>query len=511
MQLPPKWVLQVKDVDWLESTGPPGQQQQQPQRVRRQLDYDVRPLPDTFTATLVRNERVTTADHWQDVRHISLTTPEPLTYGPGDMLNITPKNLPDDVQILINLMNWNEHADKPVSLIFNNNINDNKNNANDNTLPPPQPPVPNLQNHPNLTLRTLISDYFDLRGIPRRSFFSTIAHYTTDSMQKERLLEFTNPVFVDEFWDYTTRPRRSILEVLHEFHTVRIPWEHVPSVFPVIRGRQFSIASGGILKKARRPQKQQQDTTKERETIRPTDQKEEKEEEEEKEETNFDLLIAIVKYQTIIKRIREGICTRFLSVLQPGSTLRVQLQRGSLAPSPQQLIGPTILIGPGTGIAPLRSMLWEKAAIVEAYKQRLQVAHSQAQSQNEDGGDMPLQIPATTLLFGARNRSSDFFFHAEYQLLTPLINLALHTAFSRDQRGKVYVQDRVRENFAAFYTILCELGGSVFVCGSSGRMPEAVREALVECFQYGGGFGRGEAEEYLVGMERSGRYKQETW
>lgn len=63
----------------------------------------------------------------------------------------------------------------------------------------------------------------------------------------------------------------------------------------------------------------------------------------------------------------------------------------------------------------------------------------------------------------------------------------------------------------------------MFLCGSSGRMPQAVREALIECFEYGGGAGvegaggegkglsRQEAEEYLIAMEKGGRYKQETW
>lgn len=46
---------------------------------------------------------------------------------------------------------------------------------------------------------------------------------------------------------------------------------------------------------------------------------------------------------------------------------------------------------------------------------------------------------------------------------------------------------------------------------SSGRMPQAVREALIEVFEEQGGLGREEAERYLLSMESEGRYRQETW
>jgi len=42
-------------------------------------------------------------------------------------------------------------------------------------------------------------------------------------------------------------------------------------------------------------------------------------------------------------------------------------------------------------------------------------------------------------------------------------------------------------------------------------MPQAVREALIEVFQGEGKIEREDAERYLVGMEKGGRYKQETW
>ena len=103
------------------------------------------------------------------------------------------------------------------------------------------------------------------------------------------------------------------------------------------------------------------------------------------------------------------------------------------------------------------------------------------------------------------------------------------TAFSRDQREKVYVQDVIRREGATVWGVLrpgrrgesgeriageaVEEGGdgAVVVCGSSGKMPVAVRKALVDVFRAEGGMGEEEAERVLEGMERRGRYVQETW
>ncbi|CAG8407036.1 unnamed protein product [Penicillium salamii] len=464
-QLPPKWMLQLREEKEAVlkpnpplKTDPEGPADEYPGL--HHLDHDNRPIPHTLSATLTGNQRVTPQKHWQDVRHVTLTVPDAVSYVPGDMIAITPKGSPADAQVLIDLMGWHDQADQPISLVPTG-------------AAASPPPIPNLESYPNLTLRALLVDYLDLRGIPRRSFFSTIAHYTSDEMHKERLLEFTNPEYLDELWDYTTRPRRSIVEILHEFDTVKIPWQHAISVLPVMRARQFSIASGGQLKQT-------------------TDGK-----------TQFELLIAIVKYQTVIKRIREGVCTKYLSVLRPGSTLQVQLQPGGLNSSVQQLTAATVLIGPGTGIAPLRSMLWEKAALVQAYRE-------------QNPGVTP-PVGPTVLLYGGRNRESDFFFEEEWAELSKLIPLQVLTAFSRDQQRKVYVQDTIRENFALFFRLLHDMQGSVYICGSSGRMPQAVREALIEAFQNGGApvpgqpFTRTQAEEYLIKLEKIGRYKQETW
>ncbi|EER36574.1 electron transfer flavoprotein beta-subunit [Histoplasma capsulatum H143] len=485
VQLPPKWVLAHQDSKSIEGaitypsaalseTQPGGQGSPS---IPSNFSNDLRPIPNTVSATLVANDRLTPQTHWQDVRHLILKISEPIRYVPGDILCVTPRNFDSDVNSLICMMGWESDADTP--LCFEPNATyASANNA-------PSPEIPFLLKSPGFTLRILLTDYLDIMAIPRRSFFSNIAHYTEDPMHKERLLEFANPEYIDEFYDYTSRPRRSILEVLHEFESVKIPWQNVCTVFPTLRGRQFSLASGGKLK-----------TLRSLPGDSPTNSG-----------TRFDLLVAIVKYQTVIKKIREGVCTRYLAVLRPGSTLKVQVQKGGLTSSMRQFLEPTVLIGPGTGVAPLRSILWEKAAMATTYREK-------------HGLDVPVPIGPIILLYGGRNRRADFFFEEEWEALKDVLDLTVLTAFSRDQKQKIYVQDRIREHTRLISRILHDLGGTVYICGSSGKMPQAIREALIEGFQEFGQenksgerkkYNREEAEKYLMDMEKVGRYKQETW
>ncbi|KAH6150254.1 NADPH-dependent diflavin oxidoreductase 1 [Parastagonospora nodorum] len=403
---------------------------------------DLLSIPNGLTATITSNDRITPTTHWQDVRHLKLSTPPSATYIPGSTLTIYPKNFPTDVSEFLRITGWTPIADRPLHFLPTNP----KSTA---TKPP-------ITVDGTLTLRKLLTNHLDILSIPRRSFFAHLAHFTTDEFQRERLLEFTDPQYIDELYDYTTRPRRSILEVLQEFETVRVPWQRVCSLIPLMRGRQFSIASAC------------------------------------KEDGGVELLIAIVKYKTVIKKIREGVCTRYIASLSPGTQITVTLQKGALGVTQKDVERPVVMVGPGTGVAPMRSLIYQRMMWRE---------------------ELGIEKPERDLLFfGCRNQEADYFFKEEWEgLRGEKKPLDVFVAFSRDQRQKVYVQDLVREQSASVYDALANKNGIVYICGSSGKMPQAVREALIEVFGNHGELSREDAEKYLVGMEKEGRYKQETW
>ncbi|KAI4255298.1 MAG: hypothetical protein L6R42_006804, partial [Xanthoria sp. 1 TBL-2021] len=414
-----------------------------------------------------QNRRLTPQSHWQDVRHLELSCPASIKYNPGDVLTIYPQNSCQDVDQIIELMGWDQYADQPIQFQSTNRM------EKADFYPVPPAPSNKLHSEP-LTLRKVLIHYLDMRAIPRRSFFSMVAHFTNDDMHKERLLEFTDPQYIDELYDYTTRPRRSILEVLQEFDSVKIPWQWAANVLPKLRGRQFSIASGGSCKCIAEGQ------------------------------TNFELLAAIVKYKTLLKRLREGVCTRYMTDLEPGTTLSVTLQKGGLGVHESEATRPVILVGPGTGVAPMRSLIWERY-----HWQQDMLARRQATADITSNG--PNGVGETILFYGGRNQGADFFYRKEWDFLEEEMPLKVFAAFSRDQPAKVYVQDMLKQQSELVYELLHSKDGIVYVCGSSGKMPRAVRAALVEVFVDRGKMDSSAAEDYLQAMEKEGRYKQETW
>ncbi|OTB20039.1 hypothetical protein K445DRAFT_313843 [Daldinia sp. EC12] len=384
---------------------------------------DLLPIPGGWPACVCENRRVTPASHWQDVRHLVIEVPTQLnpnrrgerdlfSYVPGDTVVLYPKNFPADVQALIELMGWTEVADLPF---------EHRASQQDALYSRPKNCYPLSQS----TLRELLIHNYDITAIPKRVFFQDIAFYTNDPMHQERLREFANPGLSDEFYDYTSRPRRSILEVLQDFPSVKIPYQHVPSIFPVIRGREYSIASGGQLLKS----------------------------EEYPESTRVELLVALVKYKTVLRKTRQGLCSRYLESLRPGTQIVVTHREYDTLEA-SWVRRPLLAIAPGTGVAPIRAHLWDR------------LDESQA-------GD-------ALLFFGGRNRDADFYFKNEWEN----IRVRVLTAFSRDQEEKIYVQDRIREN----WQLVCEFIQKrcvICICGSSGKMPEAVKLAIYDAMVMG--------------------------
>lgn len=205
------------------------------------------PYPQSYQAELRGNHRVTPETHWQDVRMLRIRvnrTPwsndllPPLM--PGDTLTVYPKNFPADVDELINLMGWKTQADMRIIWQYSTTTLDkNLTNFKPGGLRCPR----NLHPPKNATMRDLLIHNIDFNAIPNRTFLKDLRRHTVDEREKERLLELTSEANSQEFYDYTSRPRRTILEVLRDFPGVKIPISYALETFPLIRGRAFSIAN----------------------------------------------------------------------------------------------------------------------------------------------------------------------------------------------------------------------------------------------------------------------------
>ncbi|KAG6829230.1 hypothetical protein H0H92_005232 [Tricholoma furcatifolium] len=396
-------------------------------------------LDQLFHTAVVRaNKRITTEGWYQDVRHLDLEfKPEDnIQYNPGDVALIHPVAPPTDVQDFLDLLGWAADADTPITITQT---------MEDQSLPD------HLPLHPQrTTLRAIISRYVDFRAVPRRVFFQYLRYFTTDEREVETLDDWLSTAGADDLYEYCHRPRRTIHEVMTEFRNVRIPREYIFDVLPPLRPRQFSIASSS----KQRP-------------------------------NHIELCIAIVKYRTVLKVPRRGICTSYLAGLEPGDTLRVAVQKGllSLPPNPST---PVICIGPGTGVAPMRALIEERV---------------------HDGSC------SNTLYFGCRSASQDEHYAAEWASMIAKQQLVYRVAHSRDGKegeARVYVQDRIREDARRVWALLQD-GAWVYISGSSNKMPTAVKAALAEVVEKEGGLDNEAAVKYVSDMMRHGRLLEECW
>ena len=154
----------------------------------------------------------------------------------------------------------------------------------------------------------------------------------------------------------------------------------------------------------------------------------------------IELCVAIVDYRTPYGRRCRGVCSSWLASLRLGAAVPILLRRGSMRldlSSAHAAAAPLLCIGAGTGVAPLRALLWEKRMALDAFRDK-------GEEETEKGG-LP---PADTLVFGSRHREKDFLYAEEFATLCagkrPPLRCAL--AFSRDapSLGKVYVQHVLR-------------------------------------------------------------------
>jgi sulfite reductase alpha subunit-like flavoprotein len=183
--------------------------------------------PNSFFCKVIQNKRITTPGHWQDVRHVILESQVPsIHYDPGDIAVVWPENPKEEVEVFLHVLKWTSIADAPLSI----------------THIVTSKPISTLHNPP--TLRSLATSYLDICSVPRRSFFEFLKHFFSDNQHVEKFTEFCTLEGQDELWDYTTRPRRTIIEVLSDFSdSLKIPVAYVLDIFPPLKPRRFSIAS----------------------------------------------------------------------------------------------------------------------------------------------------------------------------------------------------------------------------------------------------------------------------
>lgn len=183
---------------------------------------------------------------------------------------------------------------------------------------------------------------------------------------------------------------------------------------------------------------------------------------------------------------RTGAASGFLGGrLEEEGTVRVFVEENPRFRLPENPDTPVIMIGAGTGVAPFRAFMQQRAA-------------------NGDSGK-------NWLIFGNQHFTQDFLYQTEWQgwAKDGLLN-KYDFAWSRDQEEKIYVQHKIREEAAELWQWL-QQGAHIYVCGDASRMAKDVEQALLDTIAEQGGLSADDADEYLDNLRQEGRYQRDVY
>ncbi|XP_027352119.1 NADPH-dependent diflavin oxidoreductase 1 isoform X2 [Abrus precatorius] len=391
---------------------------------------------------MVKNLPLTISNCGKDVRHFEFEfVSHAIEYDTGDVLEILPGQDSTAVDAFIRRCNLD-----PDSFITVSPREVNDRNAHGSRVP--------------VKLRTFVQFSMDVASAsPRRYFFEVMSFFAIAEHEMERLKYFASPEGRDDLYQYNQKERRNVLEVLEDFPSVQMPFEWLVQLVPPLKTRAFSISSSQLA-----------------------------------HPNQVHLTVNVVSWTTPYKRKKKGLCSSWLATLDPHDGIYVPawFLKGSL-PTPSPSL-PLILVGPGTGCAPFRGFVEERAV------------------QNKNNSTAPI-----IFFFGCRNEDADFLYrdfwltHSQNNgVLSEAKGGGFFVAFSRDQPQKVYVQHKMREHSQRIWNLLAE-GAAVYIAGSSTKMPADVTSAFEEIVSKENEVSREDAIRWIRALDKCGKYHIEAW
>jgi NADPH-ferrihemoprotein reductase len=307
-----------------------------------------------------------------------------------------------------------------------------------------------------ISVNECLSRYCDLTSAPRRSELKLLAAYAHDSTDKKALLRMSSKEGKAEYREKIMDAHVGLVDLLKLCPSVQMPLEHFLGFCPRLLPRYYTISSSS--------------------SVYPN---------------SVHLTVAVTESVRQDGSAFRGVCSSYLAGLDPKTkpTVRV-FCRESTFRLPKEPSRPILMVGPGTGIAPMRALLQERSYQRTSLKQ---------------------VVGPNVLYFGCKKRSMDYLYKEELDAFRKQGDLDMfHIAFSREQKEKVYVQHLLSKNGKDTWNSINGLGASIFVCGGV-KMGHDVTEVLKDICIKEGNLSPEDAKEYLKKLASEGRFVQELW
>jgi NADPH-ferrihemoprotein reductase len=306
------------------------------------------------------------------------------------------------------------------------------------------------------TVREALTSFVDLCGLPMHGTVERLLPYVEDSAQRQWLEALIAKDAKANFKQYINGNGKSLFDLLtSELSSCRVPLADMLHILPAMQPRYYTISSSS--------------------SVHPT---------------TVHITVSVTEFALPSGRLFRGLTSGYLQGAAVGTTVRVFV-RASTFRLPKKNNTPIVMVGPGTGIAPMRALIQERS-----------FRHGKGEA-----------APKNTLFFGCKYRDVDYIYRDELESAAAQneAGLVLHTCFSREQKEKIYVQHLLQrpENAAAFIADL-DAGGYLYVCGAT-SMGGDVHSAFIQLLKQEKKMSEAAATTYVKNLKSNGRYVQELW
>ncbi len=374
----------------------------------------------------------------RSTRHLEIALPAGIAYSAGDHLGIVPRN--GLAQLRRVLLHFKLDAGLYVTITPHTNAT---------TYLPVNEPVP---------LIGVLANRVELQDVATRSQLATLAEYTPDAAQRDALLALAGDDDASQakYREQVFLPRKSVLDLLDEFPACALPFEAYLDMLPPLRPRYYSISSSPLAAA-----------------------------------DACSITVAVVDAPARSGHGEfKGVCSNYLAAQPPDATVYGFIHKPTIPfHPPENPHLPMIMVGPGTGVAPFRGFLQERAALKQ----------------------QGVPIGESLLFFGCRDPLQDFLYEDELRAFEAAGVTRLFTAFSREPgKPKTYVQQAIQEHGEDVWRLL-QQEATIYVCGDASRMAPDVRQAFAGLFQARTGASAADAQAWLAGLVANHRYLEDIW
>lgn len=356
-----------------------------------------------FEAVVQRVVRLSTAADGpiNDKYRVDIELPQEVKYSTGDYLEVLPRNPEVSVNRVLDRFRLSSEA--RIKL-----------NGKSTILPVGQV----------MTLTELLTNYVELATPVSKQHIGILQRNCVCPPEKKELEMLLEPATYAQL----LKNRTSLIDLLEKYSSIDLSFEEYLSLLEPMKPRRYSISSSSLASTNR-------------------------------------VSLTFSRLESPAwsgSGVFSGVASNYLAGLKPGAKVCVSVVGGNPHFRADDVDKPVVMIGAGTGIAPLRAFIEERAI----------------ESRNSTRAVEPV-----LLFFGCHGPDSDYLYREELEVWEKDGLVDVRTAFSRHpemnstQNEVKYVQDKVYENRHEVMDYISR-GARVLVCGDATKVAPSVREVM---------------------------------